>query len=156
MIDLGLSKIVIIGVIALVVLGPERLPRLARAVGTQLGRAQRYISEVKSEVSREMDLEELRKMQSTVRDAAHSFESSVRDEMHKTSAALNPVADEMDFGLDLPRPSRVLPSRRKKNWRLRQSKTPMWYRQVNRKRSRVLSGAARVARYRYKSGTNAG
>ncbi len=156
MIDLGLSKIAIIGVIALVVLGPERLPKVARTVGTLLGRAQRYIAEVKSEVSREMDLEELRKMQSTVREAAQGFESTVQDELLKTSAdlkaAFDPYADaRLIEGLPpLPDGASAAAPRRKKNWRIRQSATPVWFRQVSRKRTRVLSGAARVARYRFK------
>jgi len=163
MIDLGLSKIALIGVIALVVLGPERLPKVARTVGNLLGRAQRYIAEVKSEVSREMDLEELRKMQSTVRDAATNFESTVQEQLHKTGteldSAFNPYEDpRLEHSLQ---PSSMgfvstSPKRKKKNWRARQSATPMWFRQASRKRTRVISGAARVARYRFKgSGGNA-
>ena len=156
MIDLGISKIAIIGVIALVVLGPERLPKVARTVGTLLGRAQRYIAEVKSEVSREMDLEELRKMKDTVQSAASSFESSVSAELHKTGSDLNAAleADINDAMLPLASSepqvyySTLAPKR--KDWRKRQQSTPLWYRNASRKRTRVLSGAARVARYRYK------
>jgi sec-independent protein translocase protein TatB len=60
MIDLGLTKIAIIGVVALIVIGPEKLPKVARMAGTLYGRAQRYLHEVKSEVSREIELDELR------------------------------------------------------------------------------------------------
>jgi sec-independent protein translocase protein TatB len=59
MIDLGLSKLAIIGVVALIVIGPEKLPKVARMAGTLYGRAQRYLHEVKSEVSREIELDEL-------------------------------------------------------------------------------------------------
>jgi len=161
MIDLGLSKLAIIGVIALVVIGPERLPKVARTVGTLLGRAQRYVADVKAEVSREMDLEELRKMGSTVRDAAQGFESSVRSEINKTEGELNSAlaaataadeeaasaiepfapADPVWLGTDAPK---------RKNWRKRQQSTPLWFRNASRKRSHVISGAARVARHRYK------
>jgi Tat protein translocase TatB subunit len=72
MIDLGLTKIAMIGVVALVVIGPEKLPRVARMAGSLFGRAQRYINDVKQEVSREIDLDEFRKMQAEVRDAAAS------------------------------------------------------------------------------------
>ena len=67
MIDLGLTKIALIGVVALVVIGPEKLPRVARMAGSLFGRAQRYINDVKQEVSREIDLDEFRKMQQDVR-----------------------------------------------------------------------------------------
>ena len=59
MIDLGISKLVMIGAVALIVIGPEKLPRVARTVGTLLGKAQRYVSDVKAEVSRSMELDEL-------------------------------------------------------------------------------------------------
>ena len=62
MIDLGISKLALIGAVALIVIGPERLPKVARTVGALVGRAQRYINDVKAEVSREVELEELRKM----------------------------------------------------------------------------------------------
>ncbi|MDO8301488.1 Sec-independent protein translocase protein TatB, partial [Lacisediminimonas sp.] len=66
MIDLGLTKIALIGAVALVVIGPEKLPKVARMAGSLFGRAQRYINDVKSEVSRELELDELRMMQSDV------------------------------------------------------------------------------------------
>jgi len=62
MIDIGLSKMALIGAVALIVIGPEKLPRVARTVGTLLGKAQRYVADVKSEVNRSMELDELRKM----------------------------------------------------------------------------------------------
>ena len=65
MIDLGLSKMALIGAVALIVIGPEKLPRVARTVGTLLGKAQRYVSDVKAEVNRSMELDELKKMKST-------------------------------------------------------------------------------------------
>ncbi|HRM01019.1 MAG TPA: Sec-independent protein translocase protein TatB, partial [Acidovorax sp.] len=62
MIDIGLSKMALIGAVALIVIGPEKLPRVARTVGTLLGKAQRYVSDVKAEVNRSMELDELKKM----------------------------------------------------------------------------------------------
>ena len=62
MIDLGISKLALIGAVALIVIGPEKLPRVARTVGMLLGKAQRYVNDVKAEVNRSMDLDELRKM----------------------------------------------------------------------------------------------
>src|ERR1700749_4375223 len=79
MLDLGLSKMALIGVVALVVIGPERLPRVARLAGTMLGRAQRYINDVKAEVTREMELDELRKMKTGFEDAARNVENKIHD-----------------------------------------------------------------------------
>ena len=78
MLDLEISKIALIGVVALIVIGPEKLPRVARTVGTLLGKAQRYVSDVKAEVNRSMDLEELKKMKETMEDAARNVEQSVQ------------------------------------------------------------------------------
>ena len=77
MIDLGLTKLAVIGVVALIVIGPEKLPRVARMAGTLYGRAQRYLNDVKSEVSREIELEELKNLHKTVQDAAQTIKSDV-------------------------------------------------------------------------------
>ena len=78
MIDIGLSKMALIGVVALVVIGPEKLPKVARTVGTLLGKAQRYVNDVKAEVNRSMELDELRKMKENVESAARDVEQSVQ------------------------------------------------------------------------------
>src|SRR3990167_4809620 len=77
MIDLGISKLALIGAVALIVIGPEKLPRVARTVGALLGKAQRYVADVKAEVNRSMDLEELKKMKDSVESAARDVETSV-------------------------------------------------------------------------------
>ena len=77
MIDLGISKMALIGVVALIVIGPEKLPRVARTVGTLMGKAQRYVSDVKAEVSRSMELDELKKMKESVTEAAKDFLAEV-------------------------------------------------------------------------------
>ncbi len=76
MLDLGLTKMALIGVVALVVLGPERLPRVARTAGALFGRAQRYINDVKAEVTREIELDELRRMKTEFETAASNVEST--------------------------------------------------------------------------------
>ena len=78
MIDLGISKIALIGAVALIVIGPEKLPRVARTVGTLLGKAQRYVSDVKAEVNRSMELDELKKMKETVESAARDVEQTIQ------------------------------------------------------------------------------
>ncbi|MEQ1879814.1 MAG: Sec-independent protein translocase protein TatB [Burkholderiales bacterium] len=77
MFDIGISEIFVIGVVALVVVGPERLPRVAKTVGHLLGRLQRYVGDVKADINREIELDELRKLQSTVQDAANSVQQTI-------------------------------------------------------------------------------
>ena len=77
MFDIGFSEMLLVAVIALIVLGPERLPRVAKQAGQWLGKLQRYVNDVKSDINRQMELEELRKLQTEVSDAARSIESSV-------------------------------------------------------------------------------
>lgn len=80
MFDIGFSELMVIGIVALVVIGPERLPKVARTLGHLLGRAQRYVNDVKSDINREMQLDELKKLQSQVADSARVLEDSVRKE----------------------------------------------------------------------------
>jgi sec-independent protein translocase protein TatB len=89
MFDLAFTEMMIIALVALIVIGPERLPKVARTVGHMLGRLQRYVSDVKADISREMELDELRKMRDSLQTAATEFESTVQAEMHKTETDLN-------------------------------------------------------------------
>ncbi len=81
MLDIGFSELVVIGVVALIVIGPERLPRVARTAGHLLGRFQRYVAEVKADINREMELADLKKLKTSVEDAARSIEDSVKSGM---------------------------------------------------------------------------
>lgn len=94
MFDIGFSELLIIAVVALVVIGPERLPKAARTLGHLFGRMQRYVNDVKADISREMELEELRKLQASMQDAARSFETSVTKELQDTDSELRRLADE--------------------------------------------------------------
>ena len=156
MIDIGLSKMALIGAVALIVIGPEKLPRVARTVGTLLGKAQRYVSDVKAEVNRSMELDELRKMKDTVEGAARDVEQSIQ-----TSASDFQKDMESSLGEDftpLGEPSgaqelsSVVPAYKHpgKNWRLKRGAVPQWYKARAGVRSRAQSGAARVARFRPK------
>ena len=78
MIELGVSKMVLIGAIALIVIGPEKLPGVARTLGALLGKARRYVADVKNEVNRSMELDELKKMRDTMETAARDVEHSVQ------------------------------------------------------------------------------
>lgn len=156
MIDLGLSKIAIIGVVALIVIGPEKLPKVARMAGTLYGRAQRYLQDVKSEVSREIQLDELRNLHKEVADSAAEFQSDVE---HHMSGAMNDVKSAWQGDIqptiatpaapsatpdDLERKARDF--RRKKL--VRSSAVPAWYKHRHGGKTRVLSGAARVRKFR--------
>ena len=89
MFDIGFSELLVIGVVALIVIGPEKLPRMARTVGHLAGRLQRYVADVKADINREIELDELRKMRDSMQQAASNFESSVQSEVNKTESDLN-------------------------------------------------------------------
>lgn len=149
MIDLGISKMALIGAVALIVIGPEKLPRVARTVGTLLGKAQRYVADVKAEVSRSMDLDELKQMKESVEGAARDVENTIQtnaSDFEKswadaTGIASSPLSDEA---------LNTFPEYRhpQKKWRVKQGAMPNWYKARTGTRTKALSGAARVARYR--------
>jgi sec-independent protein translocase protein TatB len=158
MIDLGLTKLAIIGAVALVVIGPEKLPKVARMAGTLYGRAQRYLHDVKSEVSREIEMEELRNLHKDIQDSAQSFKSEVdtfKSEVENTvsshlgevesawrgDTAVMPTTASTD---DIERKARDF--RRKKL--AKTSSMPAWYKNRQGTRQHVLSGAARVRKFR--------
>ncbi len=146
-----------VGAVALVVLGPERLPKAARIVGTLLGRAQRYVSDVKAEVNRQVDLEALQKMQNEFQSSASDMQQSLQhsaNELEKNwnsiGASLDPAHANWHSGGDSndarsPPPVYVRPN---KHWRARRSAVPLWYKKQGRLRSKVLSASARMQRHR--------
>ena len=154
MIDLGISKMALIGAVALIVIGPEKLPRVARTVGHLLGKAQRYVADVKAEVNRSIELEELKKMKTQFEDAARNVEQTVSSEINQTTADIekswaadNPLLANTgaDEPLSTPPPAYRHP---KKNWRLKRGALPQWYKRQSGIRGKAQSGAARVARFR--------
>jgi len=100
MFDIGFSELMVIGLVALIVIGPERLPRVARTLGHLAGRLQRYVADVKADINREVELEELRKMKDTVHQAATGFENSVQSELNKTESELNAAANSATVGAE--------------------------------------------------------
>jgi len=159
MIDLGLTKLAVIGAVALVVIGPEKLPKVARMAGTLYGRAQRYLHDVKSEVSREIEMEELRNLHKDIQDSAHSFKSEVetfRSDVEQTvSSHMGEVESAWRGDMaatpaptatpdDIERKARDF--RRKKL--AKTSSMPAWYKNRQGTRQHVLSGAARVRKFR--------
>lgn len=162
MIDLGISKLTLIGIVALIVVGPEKLPTVARTLGTLIGRAQRYINDIKSEVGDVAGLNELRQMKQTVEQTARNLQQQVNDVSHQVQrdcnslGSVNPLGSYDDDIEDVEDRSYLSHYRRptsshyapRKNWRIKRSTLPHWYKARQRVRTRVLSGAARVARYR--------
>lgn len=155
MIDIGLTKLALIGVVALVVIGPEKLPRVARTVGTLFGRAQRYISQVKSEVSREIELDEMRKMQAEMQATVSEVEQTIARNVAQTERDFRSGYGRADDALlnhlrETPTPDQLALKakdfRRKKL--VRMSAVPTWYKHQHGRKTRVMSGAARVAKYR--------
>jgi sec-independent protein translocase protein TatB len=96
MFDVGFSEIVVIAVVALVVIGPERLPKAARTMGLLFGRLQRYVGDVKADISREMELDELRKLQKQVQGAAQEFKTSVESAAQNVHEGVRSVEDQLN------------------------------------------------------------
>lgn len=156
MFDIGIAKIMLVAGIALVVIGPERLPRVARMAGTLIGRAQRYVADVKSEVNRSIELEELNKVreqfETAARDVSQSVSSGLSEATQDVNAALGhhvdgdtPTYEPYNWD-STPAPTAYKPP--KKNWRIKRSAVPQWYKKSENVRRHVQSGAARVARFR--------
>jgi len=175
MLDLGLTKMALIGVVALVVLGPERLPRVARTAGALFGRAQRYINDVKAEVTREIEMDELRRMKTEFEQAAQNVEKTVHDNLRKHETELNEAwnagtsiegeggaavdalpgaaadgtvsAETVSWSSGDAGKTGKAGDPRRRNWRARRAAAPVWYKRVTLQRTRVQSGAARVAQH---------
>ena len=160
MLDLGVSKLALIGAIALVVIGPEKLPRVARTIGTLLGKAQRYVADVKQEVSRSMQIDELKKMKQYIEGAARDVENSMHagaSDFEKSWAQASSTAGSLNDGGPSFAAADVFPvyQHPKKHWRVKTSATPQWFKARAGVRSRAQSGAARVARFRPPAGRRA-
>jgi sec-independent protein translocase protein TatB len=95
MFDIGFSELFVIGIVALIVIGPERLPKVARTAGHLFGRMQRYVNDVKADINREMELDELRKMKTQFESAAREVETSVNQQVNSISAEVQAAHDEI-------------------------------------------------------------
>jgi sec-independent protein translocase protein TatB len=157
MLDLGISKMAMIGAVALIVIGPEKLPRVARTVGALLCKAQRYVADVKAEVNQAMDLDEIKKMKESVEAAGREVQKGLqstqagleKDWNEATESLHSLTGSTTDSGSEST--SAVMPAAYRgphKNWRLKRGSTPRWYKSRRGVRQHVQSGAARMARYR--------
>ena len=156
MIDLGVSKLALIAVVALIVVGPERLPKVARFAGNLFGRAQRYMSEVKSEVNRQMEMEEFRKM----REESTAVLKEVENSIHSTAQEVTThLSDQADLGLasstsfdSIPNEQDVIRKTRRQgrnSWANKRAAKPLWFKRSSGIRARVQSGAARMKRFHH-------
>ena len=157
MFDIGISELGVIGVVALVVLGPERLPRVARTVGNLLGRAQRYMADVKTEVNRQMELDELRSMKAGVEESVRQIQSSVAENVgqindefdtawREATAGLSGAADSSGDALPAGPQPYLSDASSARRTRRQPPAVPVWYRRQSRVRRHALSAAARAAR----------
>ena len=149
MIDLGVSKLALIAVVALVVIGPERLPKVARMAGNLLSRAQRYMAEVKSEVNRQVELDELKKMQEAATSAVKDVESSINQVTSEASSSLNDpdFSYEFDNNYGVREPKTNVRQGRD-SWGVKKTAMPQWYKRNSGVKTKIQSGAARVKRFR--------
>jgi sec-independent protein translocase protein TatB len=102
MFDIGFSEILVIAIVALIVIGPERLPKVARTLGHLFGRMQRYVNDVRADITREMELDELRKLQGSVEEAARSIQSSVEKEMRDAKSEIDEAVKAVNPAPDYP------------------------------------------------------
>lgn len=157
MIDLGVSKLALIAVVALVVVGPERLPKVARMAGNLFGRAQRYMADVKSEVNRQMEIEEFKKFREESASALKEVENSIGSIAKEANANLTDQADIFETSFEKPPLDEKEVLRKTKrqgrnSWGVRRAARPIWFKRSAGVRTRVQSGAARMKRFHHSAG----
>ena len=154
MIDLGVSKLALIAVVALVVVGPERLPKVARMAGNLFGRAQRYMADVKSEVNRQMEVEEFKKFREETTPTLKEVENSIGSTVQEAGANLSDQADIFETNFEKPPLDEKEVLRKSKrqgrnSWGVRRAARPVWFKRSAGIRTRVQSGAARMKRFHH-------
>lgn len=157
MIDLGVSKLALIAVVALVVVGPERLPKVARMAGNLFGRAQRYMADVKSEVNRQMEVEEFKKFREETTATLKEVENSIGSTVQEVGANLSDQADIFETNFEKPPLDEKEVLRKSKrqgrnSWGVRRAARPVWFKRSAGIRTRVQSGAARMKRFHHSAG----
>ena len=154
MIDLGVSKLALIAVVALVVVGPERLPKVARMAGNLFGRAQRYMADVKSEVNRQIAVEEFKQFREESSAALKEVENSINATVQEAGSNLSDQADIFDNNftkpfLDEKEVLRKSKRQGRNSWGVRRAARPVWFKRSAGIRTRVQSGAARMKRFHH-------
>ena len=158
MIDLGVSKLALIAVVALIVVGPERLPKVARMAGNLFGRAQRYMNEVRSEVNRQIELDdEFKKLREASTDAMKEMESTLNSTVQEANANLSDQAEPntddyassiLESAPDVTKVHRDALRQGRDSWGVKRTARPLWFKHSAGIRKRVQSGAARVKRFK--------
>lgn len=97
-------ELLVIAVVALLVIGPERLPAVARTLGKWLGRGQRYLAELKAGVHRELEWEEFRSLHVRAEETARDLEDEIRRDLHELASAAESTADSSGNKLPVDRP----------------------------------------------------
>ena len=156
MIDLGVSKLALIAVVALIVVGPERLPKIARMAGNLFGRAQRYMADIKSEVNRQMEVEEFKKFREETASAFKEVENNISSVASEANANLTDQADIFENSFEKPPLDEKEVLRKTKrqgrnSWGVRRAARPIWFKRSAGMRTRVQSGAARMKRFQHSS-----
>ena len=102
MFDIGFTELLVIGVVALIVIGPERLPKVARTAGLLFGRLQRYVSQVKSDINQEMQLDELKRMRAQLEESVAKTDFEIVEEVRKVETTVTEAAGEVKGALAPP------------------------------------------------------
>jgi len=100
MFDIGFSELIVCGIVALVVIGPERLPKVARTLGVLFGRLQRYVTQVKADINREMELAELGKVKTEFESAARAFQSGAESKASEVEREMREAQSSIERSLD--------------------------------------------------------
>ena len=162
MFDFSFGELAVIGTVALVVLGPERLPRVARTVGEWAGKAQRYVAQVKSDINREVELADLKKLQDEARNVARSIESTVQGNISSLQAGIDSTVKGLNTGFEDPASGdqlaadRLLVGRHRRRIRQSALRTPLQARPHDQRTQRrncaaeAPAGDARTAPTRHK------
>jgi sec-independent protein translocase protein TatB len=149
MIDIGIGKLLVVGVVALVVIGPEKLPATSKAIGILWARMQRYISKLKQEVNQHVNFEEIKQqaieIEQQINSSIHSIEQEIKSDMH---THLHNLHTQPNFD-EYKQFTRNYNGRN--SWRLKQSNMPVWYKRKHYIKYRIQNGATRMKRYQYKA-----
>jgi len=137
-----------------VVVGPERLPKVARMAGNLFGRAQRYMADVKSEVNRQMEVEEFKKFREETAATLKEVENSIGSTVQEAGANLSDQADIFETSFEKPPLDEKEVLRKTKrqgrnSWGVRRAARPLWFKRSSGIRTRVQSGAARMKRFHH-------
>lgn len=109
MFDIAFSELLLIGVVALIVIGPEKLPKVARTLGLLVGRLQRYVANVKSDIDRELQFQDLQKLQQEIKQGADRLQSDMRDVQSQAHEQLKDVERSIIPPETSPEPEPVTP-----------------------------------------------